>query len=106
MASENAVLIERVRQILALDPAAPAMEFARQWFSWGDIAESARLVGTAVEPGERVALLLRNRPEHVGLLIGLIGAGACVVTVNPGRGVDRVRDDLAGLGARHRRRHP
>jgi acyl-CoA synthetase (AMP-forming)/AMP-acid ligase II len=45
-----------------------------------------------------VALLLRNRPEHVGLLIGLISAGACVVTVNPGRGIERVRADVAELG--------
>ncbi len=99
MAADGVALVERVRQVLALDPDAPAMEFDRQWFRWGDIAESARLVGASVAPGERVALLLRNRPEHVGLLIGLISAGACVVTVNPGRGDERVRDDLAELGA-------
>jgi acyl-coenzyme A synthetase/AMP-(fatty) acid ligase len=91
-------LTERVRQILALDPAAPAMEFERQWSTWGDIAGTASLLAPVVEPGERVALLLRNRPAHVGLLVGLLSAGACVVTVNPGRGIERVRSDLAGLG--------
>ena len=91
-------LTERVRQILALDPTAPAVEFDRQWYRWGDIGDAARIVGDHVAPGERVALLLRNRPQHVGLLIGLIAAGACVVTVNPGRGLDRVRADLAALG--------
>ena len=93
-----AALTRRVQQILTLDPGAPAMEYGREWFSWGEIAETAALLAAAVEPGERVALLLRNRPQHVGLLIGLISAGACVVTVNPGRGVERVREDLAGLG--------
>ncbi len=94
----TAPLTDRIQQILTLDPAAPALEFTREWFTWGQIADSARLLGSEVAPGERVALLLRNRPEHVGLLIGLISAGACVVTVNPGRGIDRVRTDLAELG--------
>ncbi len=98
MAAPAYALIERVRQILTLDPSASALEFNGQWSTWGEIAETARLLGDAVQPGERVAVLLRNRPEHVGLLIGLVSAGACVVTVNPGRGVDRVRADLASLG--------
>jgi len=93
----TAVLTRRIQQILALDPGAPAMESGREWFSWGQIAESAAILTAHVEPGERVALLLRNRPQHVGLLIGLISAGACVVTVNPGRGIERVRTDVADL---------
>jgi acyl-CoA synthetase (AMP-forming)/AMP-acid ligase II len=98
MGEDSFALTERVRHILALDPTAPAVEFGGQWSSWGEIADTAGLLETAVEPGERVAVLLRNRPEHVGLLIGLLSASACVVTVNPGRGVDRVRADLAALG--------
>lgn len=98
MAVARSALTQRIQQILALDPGAPAMEFGREWFSWGDIAATARTLESLLEPGERVALLLRNRPQHVGLLIGLISAGACVVTVNPGRGVERVRSDLASLG--------
>jgi acyl-CoA synthetase (AMP-forming)/AMP-acid ligase II len=96
--AEPAALTRRIRQILALDPVAPALEFGREWFTWGEIAETAGLLDAHVEPGERVALLLRNRPQHVGLLIGLISAGAGVVTVNPARGIERVRADLAGLG--------
>ncbi len=80
-----------------MDPSAPALEFERRWYSWGDLALSAKTVGVCVEPGERVAVLLRNHPAHVGLLLGLLQAGACVVTVNPGRGTDRVRSDLAEL---------
>jgi acyl-coenzyme A synthetase/AMP-(fatty) acid ligase len=92
-----AALTRRVRQILALEPDAPAMEFKRAWFAWGQIAETAGILAAQVAPGERVAVLLRNRPQHVGLLIGLISAGACVVTVNPGRGTERVRTDVAEL---------
>jgi acyl-CoA synthetase (AMP-forming)/AMP-acid ligase II len=98
MAQPSSALTERLRQILSLDPTAQAVEFAGQWSSWGEIADAAGVLEAAVEPGERVAVLLRNRPEHVGLLIGLLGASACVVTVNPGRGVHRVRADLAALG--------
>ena len=45
-----------------------------------------------------MGVLLRNQPAHIGLLAGLLLAGACVVTINPGRGEDRVRADVAGLG--------
>jgi acyl-CoA synthetase (AMP-forming)/AMP-acid ligase II len=90
-------LSERISDILALDPLAPALEFERRWHSWGELADSAKVVGKHVSPGDRVAVLLRNHPSHVGLLLGLLQAGACVVTVNPGRGTDRVRSDLADL---------
>jgi acyl-CoA synthetase (AMP-forming)/AMP-acid ligase II len=91
-------LSNRVAQVLAIDPAAPALEFERQWYAWADLAATAEAVREHVEPGERVAVLLRNRPPQVGLFVGLIAAGACVVTVNPDRGVERVHADLAALG--------
>ncbi len=96
--SATFALSQRVQQMLAVDASARALEFEGQWFTWGELAAAAEAVGAEVAPGERVALLLRNRAHHVGLLIGLIAAGACVVTVNPGRGIDRVRADVAGLG--------
>ncbi|HTR70187.1 MAG TPA: AMP-binding protein [Mycobacteriales bacterium] len=90
-------LSRRLREVLALDPAAPVIEVDRHWSTWGELAAAADAVAGEVAPGERVAVLLRNRPAHVGLLVGLLTAGACVVTVNPGRGAERVRADLAGL---------
>ena len=48
-------------------------------------------------PGLEVGILLRNRPASVGLLLGVLRAGGCVVTINPGRGADRARDDIAAL---------
>ena len=91
-------LSRRIAAVLALDPAAPALEFDRRWHPWGDLAAAADAVGPHVAPGERVAVLLRNHPVHVGLLVGLLRAGACVVAANPDRGAERVRSDLAGLG--------
>jgi acyl-CoA synthetase (AMP-forming)/AMP-acid ligase II len=99
MPAEVPALGRRIAAVLALDPAAHALEFERRWHTWGDLAATGDAIAPHVEPGERVAVLLRNRPAQVGLALGLWRAGACVVTVNPERGRDRVRDDLATLGA-------
>jgi acyl-CoA synthetase (AMP-forming)/AMP-acid ligase II len=74
------------------------MEFEHRWYTWAEIAATGEAIAPHVGAAERVAVLLRNRPPHVALLLGLLQAGACVVTVNPDRGVDRVRADLADLG--------
>jgi acyl-CoA synthetase (AMP-forming)/AMP-acid ligase II len=91
-------LSDRIAKVLALDPSAPALEFQRTWHTWGDLGATADEIAPHVELGERVAVLLRNRPAHVGVLLGLLRAGACVVTCNPERGAERVRADLESLG--------
>jgi acyl-CoA synthetase (AMP-forming)/AMP-acid ligase II len=88
----------RIARVYALDPSKPALEFERKWLTWEDLASTAEAVGPHVVPGERVAVLLRNRPAQVGLVLGLLRAGACVVTTNPERGAARVRADLESLG--------
>lgn len=89
----------RIAQTLELEPTAPFLEFHRVWRTWGQLAVTADAVRAHIpEPGTRVGVLLRNRPAHVGLLVGLLRAGACVVTINPSRGLDRVQADIAGLG--------
>jgi len=90
-------LSARIGQLLALDPSAPAFEFERTWHTWGELQATASAVAGHVEPGARVGLMLRNRPGQLGLLLGLFRTGACVVAINPGRGDDRVRADLADL---------
>jgi len=87
----------RIGQVLDLAPASPAFEFQQHWHSWGELGATADAVAAHVEPGTRVGLMIRNRPAQLGLLLGLLRAGACVVAVNPGRGDDRVRADLADL---------
>jgi len=91
-------LSRRIGRVLALDPSAKALEFERRWYRWGDLGAAADAVAANVAPGERVAVLLRNRPAQVGLFLGLLRAGACVVTANPDRGTERVRADLESLG--------
>jgi len=88
----------RLAQVLAIDPDAPLVEFQGSWRTWRQLAATAEAVRAQVPvPGTRVGVLIRNRPPHLGFLAGLLLAGACVVTINPGRGEDRVRDDVARL---------
>ncbi len=96
--AEPSGLAARLAEVLALDPGAPAIEFEGSWRSWGDVADTAAHAAALVErPGAQVGLLLRNRPASVGLLLGVLCAGGCVVTINPGRGEARTRDDIAAL---------
>ena len=95
----TSALSARLARMLTLDPGAQVIEFHGNWSTWGQLAATADAVREHIPgPGTRVGVLLRNSPAHVGLLAGLLLAGACVVTVNPGRGEDRVRADVAGLG--------
>ncbi len=91
-------LSQRIATVFAIDPSADALEFERRWLPWSDLAATGAALEAQVQPGERVAVLLRNRPPQVGLVLGLLASGACVVTVNPDRGIERVRADLDTLG--------
>ncbi len=92
----------RLGEVMALDPSAPALEFEGTWSTWGQLAAAADAVDTVLRErglgaGAPVGLMLRNRPVALGALLGLLRAGACVVTVNPLLGTERLRADLPGL---------
>lgn len=42
-------------------------------------------------------MLLRNRPAHVAAFLGVLLGGGTVVTINPSRGDERTRADIAAL---------
>jgi acyl-CoA synthetase (AMP-forming)/AMP-acid ligase II len=96
-------LSERLHAVLALDPAAPAVEFDGAWSTWGELASAADAVDAALRAtglgaGSPVGLMVRNRPAALAAFVGLLRAGACVVTVNPLLGAERLRADLPPLG--------
>jgi long-chain acyl-CoA synthetase len=88
-------LSRRITDVLALAPGAPAVEYDGQWSTWGQIAEFAHRIAStgAIEVG----MLLRNRPTHVAAFLGVLIGGGTVVTINPSRGDDRTRADIAEL---------
>lgn len=90
-------LSQRIGRVLDLDPSAPALQYDGRWSSWGRLATLARRIG-ALTGAARVGIMLRNSPPHVAALLGVLEAGGTVVVINPSRGDDRTRADIAALG--------
>ncbi len=72
---------------LAIDPAAPAVEYLQRWHSWGEIDAAAAQIMAALDTlglgeGARIGSLMRNRPELVPLLVAVFRSGRCLATLN------------------------
>ncbi|MCV7286602.1 AMP-binding protein [Mycolicibacterium wolinskyi] len=89
-------LSQRIDDVFDLDPAAAAVQYDGRWCTWGQVAGLARRVGALAGSG-RVGIMLRNQPAHVAALLGVLAAGATVVVINPSRGDDRTRTDIADM---------
>ena len=94
-------LRQRIADVLDLRPDHPAVEYEGRWSSWGEVGDHARritsLVGHHGGTHPQVGVLLRNTPEHVATFLGVLLAGATLVVINPARGDDRTRSDIATL---------
>jgi long-chain acyl-CoA synthetase len=93
-------LSQRIADVLDLRPSAHAIEYDGRWLSWGQIGETAhRIASVTVECREnpQIGMLLRNRPGQVAAFLGALLGGGTVVTINPARGDDRTRADIAAL---------
>lgn len=90
-------LTDRIERVLALQPDARAIEFDGHWSTWAELAAFAQRISAHATPGLHVGVLLRNRPQHVATLLGLMLAGATLVVINPSRGDARTRADIAAL---------
>ncbi|WNG83822.1 AMP-binding protein [Mycobacterium sp. ITM-2016-00316] len=89
-------LSQRIGTVLDLDPSAPALQYEGRWSNWGQLAMLARRIGALTGP-VRVGIMLRNQPAHVAALLGVLETGGTVVVINPSRGDDRTRADIAAL---------
>jgi long-chain acyl-CoA synthetase len=93
-------LSQRIAGVLDLQPSAPAIEYDGRWLSWGQVGGGARrMAAVTAEHGDRpaIGMLLRNRPGQVAAFLGVLLAGGTVVTINPSRGDERTRADIAAL---------
>ena len=95
-------LAGRLRAVLELDPAAPAIEFRNRWTDWATLGAVAagvenQLRAAGLAPGFPVGVLLRNHPAMVGALLGVLLAESTIVTVNASHGDAGLCDDIAAL---------
>lgn len=93
---------EHLTAILTIDPAAPAIEHHERWTTWGDLAAIGRALDERLREagqgaGAPVACLLRTRPEHIAVVLGLLTTDRTVVTVNPQQGAEKLQADLRAL---------
>ena len=93
---------EHLTGVLAVDPGAPAIEYHKRWTTWGELAAIGRdlhalLLDAGLGAGTPVACLLRTRPEHIAVVLGLLGTDRTVLTVNPQQGTDKLQSDLRAL---------
>ncbi len=79
---------DRIRKTLKIDPAADAIQFEGKWRSWGEIGAivdgvDAALVQAGSPPTGAVGCILRNTPEHAGLILSVVASDRCLITLNP-----------------------
>ena len=95
------LLRQRIADVLALAPDSPAIEYDGDWSSWSELGTHARRIAELIAQHggahAQVGVLLRNTPTHVATFLGLMLADATLVVVNPARGDDRTRADIAAL---------
>lgn len=96
-------LVGRIRAVLDLDPAAPAIEYRGRWTDWRTLACIAasvetRLLATGLGDGAAVGLILRNDPAMIGAMLGVLLAGGCIVTINPAHGDNALAEEIRSLG--------
>lgn len=94
----------RFTRALALDEAAVAIEFEDRSYPWSYIvairdAFDHELRSRGLGNGARVAVALRNRPQHVSAVIALLATERCIVTINPFSSGAKVASDLATAAA-------
>lgn len=91
-----------VNTLLDLDPNQDAVEFRRQWWTWGDLRKRKMAVEAAIEQAGfgadvRIGVVLRNRPEIIPAALATIATSRCLVTLNPTLPDAALKADIAQL---------
>lgn len=74
------MLEEMAARAFDRDPARPAIEFKKRWYTWGEMRRVAERINALIDasgadPKAPVAFVPRNRPSAAATLIGLIARG-------------------------------
>jgi acyl-CoA synthetase (AMP-forming)/AMP-acid ligase II len=75
-----------IRSVVTIDPGADALEFEGTWRPWRHLASGIEALDGALSPasgeGTAVGVVIRNRPEIVRTIVGVLGTGRCLVTLS------------------------
>lgn len=98
-----ALMTEKLRAIMALDPDRTEIDFEGHEYSWHQIAKAVRAIEDALDamqlPADaRVGVMLRNRPGHIAAIIAVLSTDRCLVTLNPILPDERIFADVETLG--------
>ncbi|NIJ36765.1 acyl-CoA synthetase (AMP-forming)/AMP-acid ligase II [Sphingopyxis panaciterrae] len=98
-----ALMTEKLRTIMALDPDRTQIDFEGTDYSWRQIADTVRAIEDALgamglPEDARVGVMLRNRPGHVAAIVAVLSTDRCLVTLNPILPDDKLFADVEGLG--------
>jgi long-chain acyl-CoA synthetase len=91
-----------VQGVMTIDPAAPAIEYNRRWYSWGELDHLVTAIDAVfaehdVPTGARIGGLLRNCPEIACAIVSIITTDRCVVTLNPILPDDKLAPEIEAL---------
>ena len=80
----------------------PAIEFQKQWTSWGAMRRVGERVGELIVasgagPGARVAFVARNRPSALAALLGMIAGRSTIRMVYPFQSATAIARDLDAI---------
>lgn len=92
-------LADRLWSLCEVDRDGHAVCFTDRWWSWGELTDAARALDAELERcgaghGQRVGVVLENRPEFVAALIATLGRDRCLTTVSPLQPTHRLVPDL------------
>lgn len=95
-------LSERIHQVSVVDPQAGAIEYRREWYSWGEIAScmasvESRLTTAGIGRDQLVGVLLRNRPGLFAAAMQVLASYRCLAPINPFQGAEKVAADIREL---------
>ncbi|OHC98296.1 MAG: hypothetical protein A2885_12255 [Sphingopyxis sp. RIFCSPHIGHO2_01_FULL_65_24] len=83
-----ALMTDKLRAIMALEPDRTQIDFEGKDYSWRQIADNVRAIEEALgamglPEDARVGVMLRNRPGHVAAAAAVLSTDRCLVTLNP-----------------------
>lgn len=105
MRHERATMVDLLDMPVAENPDKAAIIFEGSTTTYRQLDEAANrvanaLIGMGLEPGDRVAVQLENRPEFVEIFFGIMRAGGVMVPANVMYKAEEMRHILTDSGSR------